>query len=370
MSQDVSGDLAPRRSRWRVALLVLGVMVAMAALLVGGVVIGRVTAPGPDIVVTSGPVLEESPGAEPLPVVASPGALPSLTVSTSVQPSWSIVLTPDDGLADEPTTASGYRLVKAGISAGQVAGVLGPVFGVEGKPVADGAMWTVGSVGGPHLIVADDARVTWTFDDASASARPAVGPPMPADQAIELAGAVLGSIGVDTASVDWQVDRFADMTSVTAWQLVAGARTHLAWEIGFDPAGAVIRASGFSAGLEEVPGYPVVGARAAVERSGQSGWSAMGPTLIAPGGEPVASASPSASPPSDRPAMSVPVTQVTVTGADLALAQYGQPDGSVLFLPAYVLTGADGSRWSLLAVDQPYVQFVDQPYPTAVPAAS
>ena len=370
MSQDVSTDDLPRRPRWRMPFIIIVSVLAVAVVAVAGVVVGRMTAPGPDIVVTSGPVLEESPGAEPLPVGASPGALPSLTVSTSVQPSWSIVLTPDDGLADEPTTASGYRLVKAGISAGQVAGVLGPVFGVEGEPVADGDTWTVGTVGGPRLTVMDDSRVTWTFDDASASAQPAVGPPMPADRAIELAGAVLGSIGVDTASIDWQVDRFADMTSVTAWQLVAGARTRLAWEIGFDPAGAVIRASGFSAGVEEVPGYPVVGARAAVERSGQSGWSAIGPTLIAPGGEPVASASPSASASTDRPAMSVPVTQVTVTGADLALAQYGQPDGSVLFLPAYVLAGTDGSRWSLLAVDEPYVQFVDQPYPTAAPAAS
>ena len=38
-------------------------------------------------------------------------------------------------------------------------------------------------------------------------------------------------------------------------------------------------------------------------------------------------------------------------------------------LPSYVLSGDDGSRWSLLAVDEPYVQFVDQPYPTAAPAA-
>ena len=65
----------------------------------------------------------------------------------------------------------------------------------------------------------------------------------------------------------------------------------------------------------------------------------------------------------------MPVTEVTVTEAVLGLAQYWQPDGGMLMLPSYTLTGEDGSRWSLLAVDEPYVQFVDQPYPTAAPAA-
>ena len=366
MSQDGNSDGTPRRRWWRTTLIVIGSVLVLAAVAVVGVVVGRETAPGPDIVVTALPVLEESPAAEPLPVAT----LPSLTVSTSVQPSWPALLTAVDGLDDTTTTASGYRLVNAGISPGQVAGVLGPVFGIEGIPVAEGASWTTGALDGPHLVVADDSLVTWTFEDPSASARPAVGAPLSAERAIELAAALLGSIGVDTASVDWQVDRFADLTSVTAWQLVAGARTRLSWEVGFGPSGAIVRAAGFSAGLEEVPDYPVVGARSAVERSGQPGWSAIGPTLISAGGPVASPASPSASARPDRPVISVAVTEVSVTEADLALAQYGQPDGSVLFLPAYVLTGADGSRWSLLAVDEPYVEFVDQPYPTAIPAAS
>ncbi len=63
------------------------------------------------------------------------------------------------------------------------------------------------------------------------------------------------------------------------------------------------------------------------------------------------------------------MSEVTVTEATLGLAQYWQPDGGMLMLPSYVLAGEDGSRWSLLAVDEPYVQFVDQSYPTA-PAAT
>ena len=38
-------------------------------------------------------------------------------------------------------------------------------------------------------------------------------------------------------------------------------------------------------------------------------------------------------------------------------------DGSILLLPSYILTGADGSTWSLLAVAESAVRFVTQPYP-------
>ena len=53
--------------------------------------------------------------------------------------------------------------------------------------------------------------------------------------------------------------------------------------------------------------------------------------------------------------------EIGVTDAELGLAQYWQPDGSVLMLPSYTVTGEDGSTWSVLAVEDEYVQFVDEP---------
>ena len=72
---------------------------------------------------------------------------------------------------------------------------------------------------------------------------------------------------------------------------------------------------------------------------------------------------PSASPTSTRPVLAVPVAEVTVIDAELGLAQYWQPDGSVLMLPSYTVTGEDGSRWSVLAIDDSYVDFTDRPDP-------
>lgn len=422
--------MSPRGRRWPIVV----VLVVVAAVAVaGGLVLGRVTAPGPDVVVAPGPVVEASPEALPLPVglpaesqTADDDSAPALLVAADSAGSPAVVMTAGDGLSDTPTTAPGYRILNDGISGGQVAAVLASVFGATGSPVAASGSWSVGSADGRRLVVDDDPLVSWRFTDAAAAARPAAGPLLGPDRAVELATALLGSIGVDTESIDWQVDRYSGMTQVTAWQTVARARTSLSWQLGFAPDGTVVSATGFSAGLHQVPGYPVVGARTAVNRTGQAGWNALVPRLVeagdasvpspeasvvaslltvpttgpstapevsvspAPSAAPapsvfgpsaVAGPSPSASPststgvggsapdpsPSPRPSLSVPVTTVTAETAELSLAQYWQPDGSVLILPAYLITGSDGSRWSILAVDGGYVDFVATPPVSAAP---
>jgi hypothetical protein len=363
---------APRRSGWAIALAVIGIVIVVCGAAVGGVLYGRASAPGPDIIVTAEPVVEESAAVEPMPVGTLPmpepvnGAGQTDPADTPVVPP--AVLSAAPGLPDTATVASGYRLVNAGISGAQVAGVLGSALGATGQPVEEDGAWVVGTPGGPMLTVTDDPLFTWTFEDAGVLASPAAGEQLEPATAIELTSALLGSIGVDVSSVDWQVDRYFGRTAVTAWQLVSGQRTELGWQVAYDPSGAVVQASGFSAGLQEVPGYPILGAASAIARSASQPWSLVGAT---PARAPEAAPSPSASPltPLARPGISIPVSEVTVTEATLGLAQYWQPDGGMLMLPSYALSGDDGSRWSLLAVDEPYVQFVDQPYPTADPSA-
>lgn len=376
MADDQPADEpAPRRrSRWKLPMAVVGITLAVCGAAVVGVLYGRASAPGPNIVVTSEPVVEESAAVEPMPVGTpppSPGPAAGAGTASGTAAPPPVILTAAPGLVDTATVANGYRLVNAGISGAQVAGVLGSALGVVGTPVAEDGAWVVGTSGGPMLRVVDDPLFTWTFEDAGALAAPAFGEQLEPARAIELTSALLGTIGVDVASVDWQVDRYAGRTAVTAWQVVGGQRTQLGWQVAFDPIGTVVQASGFSAGLEEVPGYPVVGAATAVKRSGTLPWTIVGASPAGPADAAEPAASPSASPPAtlDRPGVSVPVSEVTVTDATLGLAQYWQPDGGMLMLPSYTLTGDDGSRWSLLALDEPYVQFVDQAYPTAAPTA-
>jgi hypothetical protein len=45
-----------------------------------------------------------------------------------------------------------------------------------------------------------------------------------------------------------------------------------------------------------------------------------------------------------------PVQQVTITSARLGVSLITQADGAALLVPAYELTGSDGSVWSVIAV--------------------
>jgi len=388
-AEDGPAHARPRRSGWRTAGIAVGAVVALAAAAAAGVAVGRSTAPGPDIVVQPEPVVAESSGTEEMPAAEQPTpvaeALPTLTVSGSRPARATAILTAAPGLADTPGTAAGYRLVNAGISGGQVAAVLASTFGAVGTPVESDGVWTVGDGGAASLKVTADPLFTWTFEDPAGLASPALGQQLEPGEAIELASTILAGIGVDVSAVDWQVDLYADRTTAIAWQLVSGQRTQLSWQLSFDPDGAVVEASGFSAGLEQVPDYPVVGAATAVSRLGAAPWWTLAPTRVAgpagtedtappaedsvpsasasvaPSTSPAPSPSASASTAADRPSLVVPVADVTVIDAELGLAQYWQPDGSVLMLPSYTVTGEDGSTWSVLAVDDAYVQFVDQP---------
>ena len=372
-----SDEGAPARGTGRAVVLGLLAAAVLVAAVAGAFVVGRQSAPGPRIVVAPGPVVEESPAASSLPVsgvVPSNGPTrPSLQVPTVSSPSPAI-FSPAVDLADTPGVASGYRLTRGQVDGDSFARSVAGTFGVTGDVGRTLTGWQVGDpsdAASSSLVVTDNPLVTWQFADRAAAADSSVGVAVPAQQALEVATALLGSLGVDVAAVDMQVDRFADRTRVTAWQKVNGARTQLSWTVGLGRAGAVVSASGFAAGLVEIPGYPVVGAATAVRRASLPTWAVLGPrTLDAAqsSAEPTPSARPTLNA-SGRPALRVPMSDVVVTGAELALAQFWQPDGDLLILPAYRLTGDDGSQWSLIAVTGDDVSFIDVPYPSATPPA-
>ena len=374
--EDMVTEDRPRgRSRWPIAvagLVVLGLVSGAA-----GMAIGRATAPGPTIVVAPGPVVQQSPAASSLPV--APGETrPGLVVATTSRPSVPAVFTAGSDLPDVPGVATGYALSAGEVEGSALATALATALGISGDVAQTADGWLVGSTDGtvPTVTVTDDPLLNWAFRDPKAqnvSGGVAIDP----NTAREQAAALLGSIGVDVSSVDWQVDRFADRTTVTAWQLLNGARTDLAWDVSVGKGGAVASAHGFAADFVEVPGYVVVGAATAVRRSAAPTWAALGPqpvvstpsALTAPSGS-ASSLAPTlnATGIAQRPALTVPIARIEVVAADLGLAQYRQPDGGVLILPSYRITGADDSQWSVLALTTADVDFVAVPYPSASPA--
>ena len=378
MGQGSSDDDAPARRSRRSWVLGVAAVVALVVAIGAGFLIGRSTAPGPAIVVAAGPVVEESPAASTLPVS---GVLPSAAptrpgLQVSVGARMPAVFSPAEGLADTAGVASGYRLTRGQVDGATLSRTLADAFGVAGDVGETSSGWQVGEPSdatSSSVTVHDDPLLTWEFADKTAADVSAQGASVPPKVARDVATSLLGGLGVDVGSIDWQVDRFAGLTRVTAWQTVKGARTQLSWVVDVGKDGAIVNASGFAAGLVEVPGYPVVGAATAVRRAALPTWSALGPTPV--DGGLLTNATPSASAAatlnaSKRPALRVPMADVVVTAADLGLAEFWQPDGDLLILPAYRLTGDDQSSWSLIAVTGIDVHFIDVTYPSATPTAT
>ncbi|MFZ9986567.1 MAG: hypothetical protein ACO3ID_03135 [Candidatus Nanopelagicales bacterium] len=410
--------------RGRRTMVVVGAAAAGVALLAGvglaGVAVGRVTAPESDV--AAAPVAaDELPvvgdASPPIPVVAAqptPGVEAGGSVAMSgpvadkamaIYPGYGAAMIPGPNLSDEAGTAPGYRLDSADIDIRALAKRLAESFDVSGEPTRQDYGWTVGSLDGtgPSIWIGDDATVSWSYSDPSqdpwscgvieepqpvdpdsggstdASAGEPCTPevaPMGQREALREARRILSGLGVADQSVDgvdveWETGGDDYTTWVTAWQRVDGQRTQLSWSFTF--AGEdVAWANGFAAGLEQVPSYPIVGARTAVTRSSDPKFSAFGPTpldygIAVPLAEAREDATTSASATSESsPAPSGDPRRVQVwwdpmvaVSAERSLAQYWQPDGTLLILPAYRVTTADDrGTWAIIAVAETAIDFI------------
>lgn len=410
-----------RRTAITVGAVAAGV-VLLAGTAVAGVAVGRVTAPEGEIVAAPA-VEESLPvvgaASPPIPVVAGQaaganaplGAPEAMSAATSpavadkamIYPGYGVSMLPGPDLPDVPGTAPGYRLDSAGVDVEALARQLAVTFGVPGEPVKQDYGWMVGSNDGTgaSIWIGDDATVSWSYSDptqdpwscgavvepqpapadGSAATSPGAAPeacdpevpPLSERDAVREARRTLASLGVsddevDGIDIEWESGSDDYTTWVTAWQRVDGQRTQLSWSFTF--AGESIAwANGFAAGLEQVPAYAVVGARTAVTRSSDPRFTAFGPTPLDYGiAVPLAEARDDAAvssdaaatvPPGDPRRVQVWWDPMTATGAELTLAQYWQPDGTLLILPAYRVTTADDrGTWAIIAVAQTAVEFV------------
>ncbi len=400
--QEVSESAARSRGGKR-ALIAGGCVVALGAAAIGGAIIGRNTTPQKQ---ESAVVVEPAnePGTVPMGMSNGSASQASDTkvASSMIWPGFNTVFTPGKGLPNKPGTASGYTVDDTGIDRAALASELATVFGVAGQPVKNDYGWTVGPTdgSGPTIYVNEDSSASWSYNDPTAYGTPT--PAIAADGAVSgdagagssgtgPVGAVEGSagpapsvspapskkdaqawatdifarLGVPLDQVDWQLDVYDPFTTATAWLTIDGERTQLQWSVTFFGEGEIASAYGFSAGLVEIPGYAIIGVKDAITRLSQPGWSALQPAMISNGDVTIAvddqpAAAPTMPPnPSyqGRPALSVTITVATITGSELGLAQYWQPDGTILLLPAYVISDKDGHQWSMLAVDDAYVAF-------------
>lgn len=217
------------------------------------------------------------------------------------------------------------------------------------------------------------------------------------DAALAKAKQLFADMGYDNSTFDYEV--YADEwgANVTAYLLLNGMRSPLSLSVGFGAESAVTWASGSLATPVPAGEYPLVGVEGGVARlndeSGQWGGYWGGPTAVArmestasvevaadssgsdvgSGGvavsesstEPVSIDSPVCDPAADcvdeMPELE-PVT-VTLTGVKMGLTMIWAADNTVWLLPAYEFSADDGGMYTVIAVDDSFIQ-LPAPYPT------
>jgi hypothetical protein len=187
------------------------------------------------------------------------------------------------------------------------------------------------------------------------------------DAAITVLRDTLRAIGLDPGDFEFVTEDYGEdaWTYVTAYQVVDGQRTGMAWSASLSGAG-LQSLNGSLAPLSPLGEYDVISPEEAVQRLSDPrfGSSGGGYYPLAEDGAtramedaPVAATPSVPAPVSPGSRIGWPVSQVTITGARLGLAMHTQLDGAVLLVPSYELTSGDGGVWSVIAVADSHLDF-------------
>jgi len=299
------------------------------------------------------------------------------------------------GLSDDAGTSTGYAFDPRSASNPETVGALAAALGVEGTPELKDGSWVVGPQDGtaPSVSVGLDGTLGFWFmnpaldpwaecnkllesaTDPAAPVEPCepAAPDLPNDAAaIDALRALISSVGRDPGAFEYTSDNNyegAFTRSAQAWPVVDGQRLDQAWSIEVTNAGTY-SASGALAPVVALGDYEIVSEQAAFERLSDPRFGAQMtamPYLAMSGGvaegDAIASPEPYV-PPTEPPAtpakgtaVSWPVNEVEIVDARLGLASQWQPDGSVLVVPAYEFTDANGGTWSVIAVADDELDF-------------
>lgn len=198
------------------------------------------------------------------------------------------------------------------------------------------------------------------------SCDPSTGSAPSADSAVSTAKDTMSALGVDPSGFEFEPmtdSSGAQMTTVSAYQVVDGQRSGLSWSFTIVASG-VQSLYGSLAPVVSLGDYDVISPTEAVARLSDPRFgssyggimplaadahSAMGGTADAiapaPSDEPTVPATPAPGSP-----LAWPVQHVTLVSAKLGVAITTLPDGASVLAPTYELADADGMTWTVIAV--------------------
>lgn len=248
------------------------------------------------------------------------------------------------------------------------------------EPAAgEGVAGSSGTATEPGIATPDTAlpvdKVDPAVDPECAEPQPPANVPT-ADEALAKAKELFTSWGYDLTSYEFDAP-YADewSASVTASLIIDGMRAPITLSIGFGENGSISWASGSLATPQPGADYPTIGAVAGFDRLKEQQNQYMALDTGIAKGAPDAAVSEPAIAPICEPAVSTdvasdcaipnpePVT-VTLNSVKRDLTMLWDADNTIWLLPAYSFGSSDGGIYTVLAVDDAYIEQEEAPATT------
>lgn len=293
------------------------------------------------------------------------------------------------GLGDAPGSASAWGYDSAAAFTSERAAAIAGLVGLDGTPALRYGAWHLGSTDwtGPTLDLQSDATTSFFYSDPSADPWGEGSTAAAVDAATATAQLtdMMTALGVDPAGYDLTVEDTGtpNVTTVSASRTTGSVTDGQVWQLSVSSDG-IYSLSGALAPLVDLGSYDVVGPTTAVARltdprfGATADYSALedqpmaradGVTqeMVDPsfGVDRATPDDPAAVPtlpstPAPGSSFAWPVAEVAITGAELTTTTVYSADGSVALVPAYRLTGDDGSAWTVVAVTEAHLRFAAQ----------
>jgi len=202
---------------------------------------------------------------------------------------------------------------------------------------------------------------------------------LPSDEsALSLAKEKFGAIDFNSETAIWSVVDGGEMWGyntemagaykiVTAKVFIDGYDSNQSWSMTIGPDDSILNASGFFASFVPTAEYTIVGAKTAIERSQNGLWVNLPQQEVYKDGmvypmELGISANQSnvAKNSAGQPILDANIDRVKITKAEPSLISWYLNDGSMILLPAYLLSekdSKDSRQWLQLAIADEYVDF-------------
>ncbi|GAA1791915.1 hypothetical protein [Agromyces lapidis] len=306
---------------------------------------------------------------------------------------WGRHVFTSSGLSEEGGDAPGYAYDSGAEGTEARVAALAAELGVEGEVELRDGSWIVGPPDGtgPMLSVGLDGALSFWFNDPATNPWDCGVVPLPGETtessepiapvdpvepceptgtapseaaAIDALRSLIAASGADPDGFEYSSETWEESPTryAQAWPVVDGQRLDQGWSLELAAEGTV-NASGSLAAIVAIGDYPIVSEQEGFERLSDIRFGAQmtAMPLAAREGEALTEewVPPTAPPatPGEGTAVSWPVDDVEIVDARLGLTTQWQPDGSVLVVPAYEFTDADGGTWSVIAVADSSLDF-------------